>query len=57
MLFFEEENIKNISLQSWSIESSSKWTLNNPAMGQCGVTALVINDLFGGEILMTELED
>ncbi|MED1598692.1 MULTISPECIES: YunG family protein [Bacillus] len=57
MLFFEGENIKNILLQSWSIESSSKWTLNNPAMGQCGVTALVINDLYGGEILKTELEE
>ncbi|MEH7052484.1 YunG family protein [Bacillus pseudomycoides] len=57
MLFFEGENINNILLQSWSIESSSKWTVNNPAKGQCGVTALVINDLYGGEILKTELEE
>jgi len=26
-------------------------------MGQCGVTALVINDLYGGEILKTELKE
>jgi len=57
MLFFGGENIQNILFQSWSIESSSKWTLKNPAKGHCGVTALVINDLYGGEILKTELEE
>ncbi len=57
MLFFEGDHIQNILFQSWSIESSSKWTIKNPAKGQCGVTALVINDLYGGEILKTDLED
>lgn len=28
--------------KSWSIHSSSKWSLDNPAKGQCGVTSLVV---------------
>jgi hypothetical protein len=42
--------------RSWSLQTSSKWTPSNPASGQCSVTALVINDSFGGEILKTRLE-
>lgn len=37
--------IMDTLLQSWSLQSSSKWAKNNPAKGQCGVTALVVNDL------------
>ncbi|MGX1194579.1 YunG family protein [Metabacillus sp. SLBN-84] len=40
-------------LNSWSLNSSSKWTPENPAKGQCGVTALVVHDLLGGEIEKT----
>lgn len=47
--------ITDALLQSWSLRSSSKWTKDNPAKGQCGVTALVVNDLFGGEIMKTKL--
>lgn len=43
-------------LRCWSINTSSKWTLENPYKGQCGVTSLVINDLFGGKILKTKVE-
>ncbi len=43
------EAIKN----SWSIESSTKWTKKNPASGQCGVTALIVHDYLGGKILKT----
>lgn len=50
-----KESIIEILSKAWSLDSSSKWTINNPAKGQCGVTALVINDLFGGMILKTEL--
>lgn len=39
--------------QVWSLQSSSKWTPENPAQGQCGVTALVVQDLLGGEIRKT----
>lgn len=44
-------------LKSWSKNSSSKWTKDNPAKGQCGVTALVVNDLLGGQISKTLLDE
>lgn len=57
---FSEENIQafqSILYKCWSIESSSKWSLDNPANGQCGVTALIVNDFFGGDILKTKLPE
>ncbi|MGN4446129.1 YunG family protein [Bacillus cereus group sp. MYBK79-1] len=42
-------------IKSWSIETSSKWTLENPVKGQCGVTALVIQDIYGGKIKKTKV--
>ncbi len=41
----------SVLFKAWSIESSSQWTIKNPTKGQCGVTALIVNDYFGGEIL------
>ena len=58
MFEFSEENIEkflNILHNSWSINSSSKWTIDKPAKGQCSVPALVANDFFGGDILKTEV--
>ncbi len=39
---------------AWSSESSSSWSIENPAKGQCSVTSLVTQDLFGGSILKTK---
>ena len=39
---------------AWSAETSSdpdNWTPQNPALGQCAVTALVVQDRYGGELL------
>jgi len=41
--------------RAWSPESSTRWCLDNPARGQCGMTALLVHDLFGGEILKTRV--
>ena len=49
--------IENYLIKCWSIKTSSKWTADNPYRGQCGVTALVINDLFGGQILKTKIDN
>jgi hypothetical protein len=38
---------------AWNAETSSKWTSENPARGQCSVTSLVAQDVFGGVILKT----
>ncbi len=48
-------NIENYLIKCWSIKTSSKWTAENPYRGQCGVTAMVINELFGGTILKTRV--
>lgn len=41
---------------AWSYETSSLWSPDNPALGQCGVTSLVVQDVFGGQILKTLLQ-
>lgn len=33
----------------------SPWTADNPAWGQCDITALVVHDFFGGELLVGEV--
>ena len=33
----------------------SGWQPDNPAWGQCDITALVVNDLFGGELVCGEV--
>ena len=42
---------------SWSAQTSGGWLAGNPARGQCNVTALLANDLFGGNILKTPLPE
>jgi hypothetical protein len=40
--------------QAWTAETSADpkhWSPENPAWGQCAVTALIIQDLFGGALL------
>jgi hypothetical protein len=40
--------------RSWCVETSTspdEWTQANPALGQCAVTALAIQDELGGELL------
>ncbi|QHZ46891.1 YunG family protein [Bacillus sp. NSP9.1] len=51
-----EQILKALS-ESWSLDSSSKWSKDNPAKGQCGVTTLVVNDILGGEIMKTKQPD
>ncbi|MBU0959540.1 MAG: hypothetical protein KKB31_06345 [Nanoarchaeota archaeon] len=44
--------------QSWCKETSSfpnKWNTGNPALGQCAVTALVVNDYVDGEIVWAQV--
>lgn len=40
--------------KSWGLASSSKWTEENKAKGQCGVSSLLVNDYFGGNIFKTK---
>ena len=45
---------------SWSAETcdpvdTDRWGPDNPASGQCGVTALVVQDLLGGDLMIGEV--
>ncbi|MDA1638476.1 MULTISPECIES: YunG family protein [Bacillus cereus group] len=53
----KRKQIYEALIRSWSIETSSKWTIENPAKGQCGVTALVVQDIYRGEIKKTKVRE
>ncbi|CAM5676360.1 putative protein OS=Streptomyces alboniger OX=132473 GN=CP975_01520 PE=4 SV=1 [Streptomyces alboniger] len=45
---------------SWGADTSTpeyrpRWSADNPARDQCGVTALVLHDLLGGDLLRGEV--
>lgn len=46
--------------QSWSEDTADpregeQWSLDNPALGQCDVTSLVVHDLLGGELAAADV--
>jgi hypothetical protein len=41
--------------RSWSVETGRHWRSDSPAYGQCGVTALVVQDELGGMIVKTDV--
>jgi hypothetical protein len=51
------QDVSRALRSSWSAQTSGGWLADNPARGQCNVTALLANDLFGGNILKTPLPD
>jgi hypothetical protein len=52
---FNPEQVARALGKSWSPVSARQWTAENPAAGQCNVTALLVHELFGGELLKTPL--
>lgn len=54
---FQRDRVTTALRKSWSLKTSSKWLADNPACGQCNVTALLVEELFGGEILKTPLSE
>jgi len=55
MTEFEETKVLEALRKSWSLQTARQWRADNPALGQCNVTALVVHNLFGGEILKTRV--
>jgi hypothetical protein len=51
----ERERVLRALQKSWSRETSTKWSVANPALGQYSVTALVVLDRFGGHLLKTRV--
>jgi hypothetical protein len=49
-----EEVLRKAIRRSWNRETSDdpeRWSRRNPARGQCAVTAMIVQDFFGGELL------
>lgn len=49
--------LQNALIKAWNRDTSYCsviWHEKNPALGQCAVTALVVNDYLGGEIVWSE---
>jgi len=52
---FDPDEVQTALRESWSLATARQWTPENPAAGQCNVTAILVHDLFGGELLKTPL--
>ncbi|OWY68126.1 hypothetical protein B7486_27770 [cyanobacterium TDX16] len=57
LITMDERFIIQLLSKCWSPESSSLYTEENPAKGQCSVTALVIQDCYGGQLLKTRVDE
>ncbi|KPI17919.1 hypothetical protein OV450_7975 [Actinobacteria bacterium OV450] len=56
------EEIETAFQRSWAADTSHppvitgiRWTPDNPSWGHCDVTALVLNDLLGGDLVLAEV--
>src|SRR2546427_1200536 len=50
--------LRQLLEKAWSKETSfdpPSWSAKNPAWGQCAITALIIQDLYGGVLLQCEV--
>jgi hypothetical protein len=54
---FDPDQVARALRKSWSLSSARQWTAENPAAGQCNVTALLVYEFFGGELLKTSLPE
>jgi hypothetical protein len=52
---FDPDAVQRALFEAWSLSTSSQWTADKPVAGQCNVTALLIHEHFGGELLKTPL--
>lgn len=56
----ELESLAEALERAWSRQTSADpehWIPENPAWGQCAVTALVVQDEFGGDLLRATVDD
>ena len=50
------EELRKLLNQIWSSETcvsslKDNWSSDNPSLGQCAITSLIVNDFFGGKIM------
>ncbi|MEM7715383.1 MAG: hypothetical protein AAF349_17715 [Cyanobacteria bacterium P01_A01_bin.68] len=53
----EKSFIESLLLECWSFQTRSLYIKDHPARGQCDVTAILIYDYFGGEIIKTFINE
>jgi hypothetical protein len=56
----DEQRLEQLIRACWSEQTCdpvdrNEWSPENPARGQCAVTALVVQDFLGGELLLAEV--
>lgn len=54
------EEIRRHFLTAWGPDTcyphmKDEWTPENPSRDQCGMTALVVQDIFGGDLILAEV--
>lgn len=52
-------DLKSVIRDCWTAATSydpAGWSRSNPAWGQCAITALIIQDNFGGDLVYAEAE-
>jgi hypothetical protein len=54
---FDPQHVARCLRKAWSLATARQRTEANPAAGQCNVTALLVHELFGGELLKTRLPE
>jgi hypothetical protein len=48
----DTKSLKEVLMLAWSAETAKgEWNPKNPSLNQCAITALVVQDYFGGELL------
>jgi hypothetical protein len=55
---FTETELAKAIAASWNRDTSDdpqRWSYSNPARGQCAVTALIVQDFFGGDLLCANI--
>lgn len=57
LMEFSEQKIRSVLARSWSSQTAIQWQPDNPALGQCNATAILIKELFGGRILKTRYQE
>jgi hypothetical protein len=62
MIFHSLADIERVIRSSWSKETCDPvdlpdWSPQTSARGQCAVTALVVQELFGGQLLVAEVRN
>ncbi|MEU8081344.1 hypothetical protein AB0B31_38550 [Catellatospora citrea] len=60
MAFFTLTQLEQAIRAGWGVDTCAPedvpdWHAGNPARGQCGVTALVVHDLLGGDLMCGEV--